>query len=230
VHACRAGLEVPSPEVEPPDFSQLESAAGDESAAPFEVAPRRTDSTAASGQCPSCQARLPNGRGTLHCLWIRHAQRREKPPESPREKGDPKQPEKRELKWWICVLIGLGMIPLTIYEYIDLKNLETEGGYRLVGSFTSTIYHIFGKTGVLIAGLLLSAMLIACGLLIRAMAKKKSDAPSSSVLKDLADALVILKDPLFKLVLVGLVVVNCILIGAVLAVCGFAREGIGNGF
>lgn len=234
-NACGGIFRVPSSDDAPLDLSSIETAASSESPSPFEFAPTRPAARASiatqpPAPCPSCHAPLPPGAvlctacgfDTRKGMKIRGI-KGNKPAAGPAR-------NEKEIKWWITILIGVAIIPLTIHQYNDLGRWEAEGGLRVLDEFTSVIYHTLGRVGVLLAGLLLSFFMIGLGVFIRVLETKKQGRVSSSPLKDFLDAAVVLKSPLSKLVLLGSVFANFLLIAAICTAFGFARDDIKQWF
>ena len=75
--------------------------------------------------------------------------------------------------------VGLGLVAIAagIYLYWDLANWEREGGTRLMNSLISLIYHLMGKTGVLVTCELAGIVLITVGVLNHRKQSKQRQIP-----------------------------------------------------
>ncbi|GEM_PF-4532962 len=72
----------------------------------------------------------------------------------------PKLPKNQSVGWWKTFGLGLVLLGLTVYLYLDMTRIEAMGGTYRVRGFTGFLYAIGGKWGSVLAfGLMGLAML-----------------------------------------------------------------------
>lgn len=140
---CGAVLQVPAeepagPDELPPDFASLEPSDAPTAAATppaYATSAPKTSAKAAATQAIKAAATSSDGK------------------------------EKISERWWYYLGIGILMIPISIFEYIRLGNLESASGPESirVTSLEYTVYNIMGRTGVLIAFILLGLLVAGFG-------------------------------------------------------------------
>lgn len=60
----------------------------------------------------------------------------------------PKAEPKKDLPWWISLLIGIGMFVGSVFIYFDLTKFEEEGGERRMHWLAVLLYKWLGKWGL----------------------------------------------------------------------------------
>jgi hypothetical protein len=67
--------------------------------------------------------------------------------DEPNREG-PKEEPKKEMAWWLALLIGVGMLVGSVFVYFDLTKFEEQGGERRMHWLAVLLYKWLGKWGL----------------------------------------------------------------------------------